>query len=333
MTVRLSLLLALFFMLSACFNGILRINPTQTPVMKLASTPTSSAAGLAKPTSPLATPTATPTTEIDRSRENCRPLAGRVNQQPIYLATYEQRVTKLTEMLAKQGTDLNSPAGQEQVSRLRQQVFEGLVDQVIIEQQATRLGLSISASELEATLQSDIGRGKSPVELPAWLAANSLSDEELKNILQAELLTNRLFEQISAGIPETAAQVQVQYIRVADEPTARLIIEKLKQGVDFSQLAQEYSTVESGQDQAEQGWMAKGQGALPAEVEAIAFGLEPGQMNGPIPTQVGFYIIKLLNKEAERPISQSMAQSLKKQNFLDWLSAQRSIATIERFVD
>ncbi len=301
--------------------------------MEVELTPPRDVADPVEPTSPAATPTATPTTELDRSRENGRPLAARVNQQPIFLATYEQQVTRLAEMLTKQGLDLNSQAGQARLTRLRQQVFEALIDQMIIEQEATRLGLSISNRELEATLQAEIERGESQADIQTWLMTNGLAIEELRNILQAQLLANRLFEQISAGIPETAAQAQVQYIRVTDEPTARLIVEQLKQGADFGQLAQAYSTAESSWNEAEPGWIAKGQGVLPADVEAIVFGLEPGQMNGPIPTPAGFYIIKLFNKETERPINQEMAQNFKKQIFLDWLTAQRSAVTIERFVD
>ncbi len=332
MRIRLSLLLTLFFTLSACITGVLRPVPTQTPLVELELTPLIDLTRPVEQNSAAAIPVATPTTEPDRSRENGRPLAARVNNQPIYLMTYEQQVARLTEALAEQNIELGDQAGQPLLTQLEQQVLEALIDQVIIEQQAVRLGLTITENELDAVLQAELERSENLTSIESWLAANDLSDEEVRATLRLQLLTNRLVEQVSRGIPETAAQAQVGYIRVADEPTARWLVEQLKQGSDFDRLAEEYSIAEPGWNDVEQGWIAQGQGVLPADVEAIAFGLEPGQMNGPIFTPRGFYIIKLLDKEVERPISQKMAQSLKQQIFLDWLAAQRSAATIERFV-
>ena len=89
----------------------------------------------------------------------------------------------------------------------------------------------------------------------------------------------------------------------------------------------------SGKNPKNPDWIVKGLSMLPTDVETIAFSLQPGQMNGPIPTPGGFYIIKLINKETDRPLTEKMTQAFKNQIFTDWLTEQRSLAVVERFVD
>ena len=80
------------------------------------------------------------------------------------------------------------------------------------------------------------------------------------------------------------------------------------------------------------GWLPRKVGVIPAEVEAIAFALQPGKISGPIETASSFYIIKLEKKEANRPLTKKMVYALKKQIFTDWLIEQRSSTAIEKYV-
>jgi parvulin-like peptidyl-prolyl isomerase len=305
--------------------------------------PTATVMELAVPTesverTELVTPTRIPAgTEepvSNRSVEDGRPVAARVNNQPIFLDTYQKQLAQVEQALSTQGIDLTSQNSLEILVQARQQVLEGFIDQLIIEQEASKLGIRVTEQELEARIQAEIAQQDDQTQLDEWLAANNLTFDEFKHTLWAELIAQQLFEQLTKDIPETAEQVQVQHIRVADEATAQLIVDQLKSGRDFAVLAQEYSLEDSAWNKPEQPrWIAKGLGMLPTKVENTAFSLQPGQMNGPIPTPDGFYIIELLNWEAKRPLTEEMAQTFKNQIFTDWLKEQRSFAIIERFVD
>ena len=331
MRIRLALFLVLVFSPSVCAVGIFQIRPSWVRPGESEPTRPTYTASPTETATPTSAPTPAPTATTDRSWENGRPLAARVNNQPIYLETYQKQVAELTETLAAQGVTL-SPSGQESLAKTSRDVLEALIDQLIIEQQADKLGLVVSDEEVEAKLQEALGRRENGTALEEWLAANDLTIEELKGRLRAELITNRLFEYLTNNIPDTAEQVQVQSIRVTDEVTARLIVAQLKQGVDFNDLAQTYSVDEPIGDNDEQDWLTRGGGILPVEVETIAFSLQPAQMSGPISTPTGYYIIKLLNRQADRPLGSTMVQTLKIQAFDDWLTAERSAATIDRFV-
>jgi parvulin-like peptidyl-prolyl isomerase len=68
-------------------------------------------------------------------------------------------------------------------------------------------------------------------------------------------------------------------------------------------------------------------------VEAAAFALEIGQINGTVTSQFGYYILQLLERDPDRPLSSEMRHSLREQTFAHWLDEQRAGATIERFVE
>lgn len=261
--------------------------------------------------------------------EGGRRVAARVNGQPIYLDTYQRQVNQLEQVFKEQGFDPAGDTRRAKLDDLQRQVLEGLIDQLIIEQQAAALNLTVAEEQLEAKLQESIARQQNQASFEGWLAENNLTLDSFKESLRAQLIARQLFEQVTAGVPETAEQIQLQYIRVETADAARTLIEQLKAGASFSALAQEKSLDTRKVDPE---WLPRGTDQLPPQVEETAFSLEPGQINGPIETDGGFYIIKLSNRENERPLKTELRQILKQRFFLDWLSEQRSTAVIEVFV-
>jgi parvulin-like peptidyl-prolyl isomerase len=279
----------------------------------------------------------TPTTNqeetvANKAFEGGQPLAARVNEQPIFLDAYEKQVSQLEQALIAQGVDITSQQGQEMLAQIQQQVLDSLIDQVIIELEANKLGLTVSEETLEAKTQESITKGPGQAEFEEWLAANNLTYEEFKANLRSELLANQVFETITNNVPETAEQIEMRQILVADDTTAWAIIEQLKNGTEFSTLVQEYSIDENSRaNEGNLGWFPRGLGLIPPEVEEVAFSIEPGQVSGPIKSPLGFHIIKLENREMERPL-EDMRQALKQQIFIKWLAKQRSLTTIEKYV-
>ncbi|MBN1218286.1 MAG: peptidylprolyl isomerase [Anaerolineae bacterium] len=272
------------------------------------------------------------TTTSDRAFEDGRPLAARVNNQPIFLDTYQKQVAHLEQALKTQNIDLTSEEGQTVLAQVRRQVLDSLIDQLVIERAASQRGLTVSNETLEAKTQESIEQGQGQTQFEEWLAFNNLTMEEFKETLRSQLIANQMFEHITGNVPDTADQVQLRHILVADEATARAIIEQLKTGEDFAALAQAHSLDESSRaNGGSLGWFPQGLGLVPPEVEAIAFSIQPGEVSGPIKSALGFHIIQLENRETARPLG-DMHQALKQQIFINWLKEQRSATTIERYV-
>jgi foldase protein PrsA len=232
-----------------------------------------------------------------------------------------------------QGLDLNSEPGKSALTQVQHQVLEALIDQVIIEQEAKSLGLDVPAEVVEAKAQESIDQGPGQEQFAQWLAANQLTYDEFKETLRTQLVANQLFERIAAEVPESAEQIELRQILVSDEATARQIIAELKVGVDFAALAQSYSIDDSNRaNGGSLGWFPRQAGLIPAEVEAIAFTLQPNEVSGPITSALGFHIIQLQAREVERPLSLELLQVLKQQHFTNWLMIRRTASVVERFI-
>jgi parvulin-like peptidyl-prolyl isomerase len=272
------------------------------------------------------TPATAPTPE--------QPLAARVNGQPIVLADYEKQVAQFEAALSDQGLDLGSEEGQATLAQIRRQVLEAMINQLLTEQAAAREGVTTSDEEVEAHIQADIQAVGDEGKFDQWLADNNLTREDYRAILRAELVYGVIFERVTAAVPTSAEQVHVRYILLESEEEARNVLAQLQAGGDFAALAQEFSRDESTRESGgDRGWFPQGLELLPPEVEAAAFALEAGQTSEMVASQFGYYILQLLERDPDRPLSPEMQQSLKEQTFARWLEEQRASATIERFIE
>jgi parvulin-like peptidyl-prolyl isomerase len=89
-------------------------------------------------------------------------------------------------------------------------------------------------------------------------------------------------------------EIRVSHILVSKFDEADHVLQELKLGKDFSELARKFSTCSSSKNGGDLGFFARGQ--MVKEFEDAAFSLEPGQMAGPVRTQFGIHIIKLIEK-------------------------------------
>ncbi len=317
----------------ALILGLVSCGPAEAPPIEV----TEPTLTLAMPTAvetavPTGVEAASPTPATVPTPE--QPLAARVNGQPILLANYEKQVAQFQAVLSDQELDLNSEEGQATMAQIRRQVLEAMINQLLTEQAAAREDITISDEELESRVQADIQTVGDESKFDQWLTDNNLTREDYRAILRSELIYGAMFERVTAVVSTSAEQVHVRYILLGSEEEARNVLAQLQAGVDFAALAQEFSrdesTRESGGDQS---WFPQGLDLMPPEVEAAAFALEVGQTSGVVTSQFGYYILQLLERDADRPLSPEMRQSLKEQTFAHWLEEQRAAATIERFVE
>ncbi len=89
-------------------------------------------------------------------------------------------------------------------------------------------------------------------------------------------------------------EVHCAHILVKNEKLAREILNKLKAGEGFAELAKRKSDCPSGKSGGDLGWFGKGR--MVPEFEKAAFEGEKGAVIGPVKTQFGYHIIKVLGK-------------------------------------
>ncbi|MCE9646261.1 MAG: peptidylprolyl isomerase [Chloroflexi bacterium] len=156
-------------------------------------------------------------------------------------------------------------------------------------------------------------------------------EDDYRRLFEIQILQEKLKAAIVADVPATVEQVWARHILVADEVTALAVIEKLKNGADFSELARTLSTdTGSGANGGDLGWFSAG--AMVPEFETAAFALKnPGDYTTtPVQSQYGFHIIQLIAKQ-NRPLTADQYNSAKDKAFTDWLTAARDEYGVETF--
>jgi parvulin-like peptidyl-prolyl isomerase len=261
-----------------------------------------------------------------------RPLAARVNGQPIYLVDYERQVVQYQDALVASGVDISSPEGQQRLLQMRAQILDWMIEQVLIEQAAAGMGISVSPEEVQAAIDQmvqDAG-GEEPFRERLERSGMTLSDLQVQ--LRAELLRARVLERVQATVPERAEQVHARHILVDTRERAEFILNQIQAGADFAQLARTYSQDESTRDAGgDLGWFPRGV-LLAPEVEQVAFSLQAGQVGPVVQSQFGFHIVQTLERKQDEAISPEHRQLLQDRAVQGWLESLWKQAVIERFV-
>ena len=87
-------------------------------------------------------------------------------------------------------------------------------------------------------------------------------------------------------------KVHCAHILVKSESEAKAVLERLKQGEKFGNVARAVSRCPSGKKRGDLGTFTRGK--MVKEFETAAFALQKGQLSGIVKTQFGYHIIKRL---------------------------------------
>lgn len=156
--------------------------------------------------------------------------------------------------------------------------------------------------------------------------ASGVSEATLRKLFETDLLRTKVLEALTADLQPTEEQVWARHILVEDERSLGIVQSRFAAGVDFAEVAKEYSKdTGSGINGGDLGWF--GRGAMVPEFEAAAFSQAIGEIGKPVKSQFGFHIIQVLGHD-EIPINASQFEQKRNTTFTEWLAKARSDATI-----
>lgn len=90
-------------------------------------------------------------------------------------------------------------------------------------------------------------------------------------------------------------QVHAAHILVNREDKAKELLAKINAGESFGDLAKKFSECPSGRKGGDLGWFGRGQ--MVKEFENAAFEGRTGSVVGPVKTQFGYHLIKILEQK------------------------------------
>jgi peptidyl-prolyl cis-trans isomerase C len=93
-------------------------------------------------------------------------------------------------------------------------------------------------------------------------------------------------------------EVRARHILVESEDEAKQIVDELKKGGDFAEIAKKKSKDPGAQDGGDLGYFTKEQ--MVPEFSKVAFEIEPGKVSDPVKSQFGWHVIKVEDKRKRK---------------------------------
>ncbi len=214
---------------------------------------------------------------------------------------------------------------------LRDQVLQNMINERLIVAKADEDSVTVSDEEvqqqLDAQIQSRVQQVGSEARLeeiygmPISKIKREYRDEMRKNLLvqkmqqqhfQGEQVgryeVEEFFRTYHDSLPPVPNEVELSRIYIVPRPTAaaleqararaQALLDSLKAGADFAELAKKYSQDQGSAAQGgDLGLVRRGQ--FVKEFESAVFGLQEGQISPIVQTEFGFHIIQLIERRGD----------------------------------
>ncbi len=214
---------------------------------------------------------------------------------------------------------------------LREQVLQNMINEQLIIAQAKVDSVTVSDEEvqqqLDAQIQSRVQQVGSEAKLEEiyGMPISKIKREyrdEMRNNLLVQRMQQQHFQGMQVGryevedfyhkyrdsLPPVPEEVELSRIYVVPKPTpaalaaarakAEVLLDSLKAGADFAELAKKYSQDPgSAQQGGDLGLVRRGQ--FVKEFETAVFGLQEGQISPIVQTEFGFHIIQLVERRGD----------------------------------
>jgi len=131
-----------------------------------------------------------------------------------------------------------------------------------------------------------------------FVKENMIKQFAIRNLLDSVKVEDNEIEEFygsNAEMFKNPESVTASHILVDSEDKANEILEELKGDKSFEEAAKEYSSCPSSENGGDLGNFTKGR--MVPEFENAAFGMDVNEISGVVPTQFGFHIIKVTEKQ------------------------------------
>lgn len=204
----------------------------------------------------------------------------------------------------------------------KDQALNDLVEQMILTQEAAKLGITVTDAEIDRSIENVKGRlDMSDEQMNEMLTKQNLTTEQFRNQWRLQILSGKLVSTLVKGRIavtdeeikdlykqyygeiENADEVEIAHILISFDASeeqqalqkANKVAELAKSGSNFSKLVSEYSDDTFSKDkEGVLGYFNKGE--LVSELEDVVSVTEVGKTSGPVKTISGFHIIKVLDR-------------------------------------
>lgn len=248
-----------------------------------------------------------------------------VNKDVVLQSELDRLITKVQTDAAEQHQSLPP------YSQLHKQVLDRLIEDSLVLQQAERQGLRIGDTQLDQALASVAAeKGKTVASMQAQAEREGLTPAEFRETVRKEMLISEVrrnqlrqrinitdqevkqlakliseqgnkgqrfhIEHILLSLPSDADRAEQE--RVAEK--AKQLLQQLKKGADFHQVAVAESSDNKALDGGDWGWMTVEE--MPSLMAEAVNGAQKDQFIGPLRSGAGLHIIHVKDVQGQQAI-------------------------------
>ncbi len=243
-------------------------------------------------------------------------------------AALEEQVAMVMQRMQTMELDVDAE------KQLRRSIVEDFVMRHLLEGEAGRLGVAADTGRVAMQMGQIRGQFATEEEYQQALAQDNITEDSLRTMLRdmvrQQVLQEQMAEQaadpteaeMTAFREEKAVQVGAQHIlflvpQGADEAQeeairaeAAAVLDSVKKGIDFAELAQRHSADGSAQRGGDLGYFSRGEMVPPFEKAAFALSDSGDVARDLVRTQFGYHIIRLTGRRTGELMDTTRARQM-----------------------
>jgi peptidyl-prolyl cis-trans isomerase D len=215
-----------------------------------------------------------------------------------------ERDSLLEEKIRSIVTDGVQVTPAEVLAQFRHRNSKAKIDYVLFDPSQFLKDVNVTPEALEAFFRKDPAHYKLPeqrqvryavIDPDQVRAQVNVNEVELREYYAQHLSDYRVPDRVKVAhiLFKTTGKTPAEVATV--EKTAADVLNQVRAGGDFGELAKKFSEDSTAQAGGELGWLVHGQ-TVP-EFDTIAFSLKPGAVSGLVKTTYGFHILKVEDKQ------------------------------------
>jgi len=248
------------------------------------------------------------------------PVVAVVDGTPIPVSALQRELDRARRGAGSQVVDgFPTPAKIEakDLPRLARALLDPLIDRALLLQRAKVAGMTVSDAEVQSALDALAETARASGETFAdRLAQDGQTLEQFAEDMRERLLAEKWVAEQTRGEKPSAAEVRAwfdqhrsdldvkeevhaQQILLATAEEAKSLLDQIRAGASFEQLARSHGRSPDAQRGGDLGWFARG--TMPKPFDDACFALKPGQVSGVVQTSYGYHLFKVLGRRGPRP--------------------------------
>jgi peptidyl-prolyl cis-trans isomerase C len=247
------------------------------------------------------------------------PVVATVDGTPIRVSALQRELDRARRGAGSQVVDgfpASAGVDAKDLPRLARALLDPLIDRTLLVQRAKTAGVVVTDAEVQSAIDALAESAKTSGESFAdRLADDGQTTEQLAEDMRDRLLAEKWVAEQTRGERPSAAEVRAffeehrseldtkdevhaQQILVATAEEAKSLLDQIRAGASFDQLARSHGRSPDAQRGGDLGWFARG--TMPKPFDDACFTLKPGQVSGVVQTSYGYHLFKVLGRRGPR---------------------------------